>query len=177
MKQTVKLNYLRIAPRKVRLVAGLLRGLPVVEAEAQLLYERRRPAKAILKLLRSAVASAKTTKQMDALKLYVESVRVDGGPMLKRSLPRARGSATPIHKKMSHITLTLAERDTGTARFTIVPPKKIKLPPRGTKGAKKTPRHTQGKQKLATEKIFEEHRGREAKKPGFWRKMFRRKSV
>ena len=175
-KQVVKLNYLRIAPRKVRLVAGLLQGLPVVEAEAQLLYERRRPAKAILKLLRSAVASAKTTKQMDTQKLYVESVRVDEGPMLKRSLPRARGSATPIHKKMSHITLTLAEHETGTARFTIAAPKKIKLPPEGTKGAKKTLRKDQGKQKPAP-KVFEEHRGREAKKPGFWRKMFRRKSV
>ncbi len=169
MKQVVKLNYLRIAPRKVRLVAGLLAGLPVTEAEAQLLYERRRPAKAILKLLRSAVANAKATKQMDAEKLYVESVRVDGGPMLKRSLPRARGSATPIHKKMSHVILVLAEKETGGQRFKIVVPKKIKLPPE-EKGKIK-------KRKPTAENPFEEHRGRDAKKPGFWRKVFRRKSV
>lgn len=164
---TVKLKYLRIAPRKVRLVAGLLAGLPVVEAEAQLLYERRRPAKVILKLLRSAVAGAKAGKRMDALKLYVESVRVDGGPMLKRSLPRARGSATPIHKKMSHITLTVAEKETGTARFTIVSPKKIKLPPEETKGAKK--------KKMGASQL--DRRGGETTKPGFLRRIFRRKSV
>ena len=88
-KQIAKLNYLRMAPRKVRLVASLLRGLSVNEAEAQLILMRKRAAKPILKLLRSAVAGAKSKKGMDIDKLIVSSIMVDGGPMLKRYMARA----------------------------------------------------------------------------------------
>ncbi|MFQ5753774.1 MAG: 50S ribosomal protein L22, partial [bacterium] len=138
MKQIARLNYLKIAPRKVRSVADLLKGLPVNEAEAQLLTNRRRPAPALLKLLRSAVADAKNTKQLNIDKLYIESLRVDQGPMLQRHLPRARGMATPIQKKMSHITLTLAENlKVGEPRFKIVVPKKAKLPSGEKKKSKK----------------------------------------
>ncbi|MEK7520828.1 MAG: 50S ribosomal protein L22, partial [Patescibacteria group bacterium] len=99
-KETARLNYLRIAPRKVRSVANLLKGLPINEAETQLIYERRRASHALLKLLRSAVRAAEETKKISPQKLFVKSIRVDQGPMLKRSLPRARGIATPIQKKM-----------------------------------------------------------------------------
>ena len=102
---TAKLSYLRMAPRKVRSVGDLIKGLPANEAEAQLLMQTRRPSKPLLKLLRSAIANAKNNGLADLHHLYVASVRVDGGPMLKRMLPRARGSASPIQKKMSHVTL------------------------------------------------------------------------
>src|SRR5271157_1596534 len=95
--QTAKLSYLRMAPRKVRSVADLIRGLSVNEAEAQLLVQRRRPAGALLKLLRSAVANVKNNdKQANIEHLFISEIRVDQGPMLKRFLPRARGSASPI---------------------------------------------------------------------------------
>src|SRR3989344_4283603 len=158
-KQTVKLNYLRMAPRKVRSVADLVRGLSVREAEAQLLNIRRRPAGALLKLLRSGVASIKNNKHLNEEKFYIESFRVDGGPMLKRSLPRARGSASPIQKKMSHVTLVLADRE-GMAppRFKIIVKKKVKLPPGASRPAK--------------EKRIPKPEGRlvEAKKPGFFKR-------
>ncbi|WP_423790321.1 large ribosomal subunit protein uL22, partial [Listeria monocytogenes] len=80
------------------------------EAEAQLLSVRKRAAKPILKLLRSAMANIKNNKRMSGENFYIESLRVDQGPMLKRVLPRARGTASPIQKKMSHVTLVLAER-------------------------------------------------------------------
>ena len=80
----------------MRSVGDLIKGLPVNEAEAQLLAQTRRPSKALLKLLRSAVANAKNNTVHDVQHLFVSSVRVDGGPMLKRMLPRARGSASPI---------------------------------------------------------------------------------
>ena len=121
MKQTAQLKYLRIAPRKVRLIGDLVKGLPAVEAEAQLMYERKRAAKPVLKLLRSAVANAVATKKANVEKLFVESVRVDGGPMMKgRYLPRAHGSASPIQRKMSHITIVLAEKEDLKPRFKIV---------------------------------------------------------
>src|SRR6202044_4234810 len=127
-QQTAKLSYLRIAPRKTRSVADLIRGLSVNDAEAQLLVQRRRPSQALLKLLRSAVANAKNNK-LNADHLFVSEIRVDGGPMLKRSLPRARGSASPIQKKMSHVTITLGLNTKLNPKYKIVPPKKTKLPP------------------------------------------------
>lgn len=165
MRQTATLRYLRIAPRKMRLVSNLIRGLSVNEAEAQLLFERRRPARPLLKLLRSAVQAAKNAKHFDLGKLYVESIRVDQGPMLKRHLPRARGVATPIHKKASHVTLVLAESNVlKPPRFTIVVPKKAKLPPA-----------ERGKKKKEVRQPTEP--AAQIKKPGFFRRMFSRKSV
>ncbi len=166
-RQVAQLNYLRIAPRKVRSVAELIKGLPVNEAEAQLLLQPRRAAQPILKLLRSAVANAKNNQRLSPEKLYVESIRVDGGPMLKRILPRARGMATPIHKKMSHVTLTLMEDvNLKQPRFTVVVEKKVKLPKEGKEGSPK-------KEKSAKEKS---HAISEAKRPGFFKRIFTRKT-
>jgi len=163
MKQVAKLNYLRMTPRKVRSVADLIEGLPVNEAEAQLMVQRRRPAKVLLKLLRSAVANAKNNRQLNIGNLYIESLRVDQGPMLKRYLPRARGIATPIQKKMSHVTLVLAEKEGLTPRFKIVVTKKVKLPPGEGKPAKR-------------EKQRPEEKMAEAKRPGFLKRLFSPKS-
>src|SRR6185437_10759928 len=124
-QQIVKLNYLRMAPRKVRSVGDLLKGLSVNEAEAQLMVQRRRPAKALLKLLRSGVANAKNNKKWNPDHLFVVGVRVDGGPMLKRMLPRARGSASPIQRKMSNVTLTLGVNEALKPKYQIVVPKKV----------------------------------------------------
>ncbi|MBI2033553.1 MAG: 50S ribosomal protein L22 [Candidatus Liptonbacteria bacterium] len=162
-----KLNYLRIAPRKVRQVADLIRGLPVNEAEAQLLFQRRRAAKPLLKLLRSAVANAKNNERLDIEKLYIESLLVNQGPILKRSLPRARGMATPLQKKSSHVTIVLSEKPELKSRFKIIYEKKIKLPPEEKGKAKK-------------EQPIKEHRETRVskeKKPGFFTKIFRRKSI
>lgn len=125
-KQVAKLNYLRMAPRKVRLVASLLRGLSVNEAEAQLLMMRKRAAKPILKLLRSAVSGAKNRKGFNIDKLIVSSIMVDGGPMLKRYMARAQGRMAEIQKKMSHVTMTLVESEKAVKKYTIIVPKKNK---------------------------------------------------
>lgn len=163
---TAKLSFLRQAPRKVRSVGDLIKGLPVNEAEAQLLAQTRRPSKALLKLLRSAVANAKNNKVNDVQHLFVESIRVDNGPMLKRMLPRARGSASPIQKKMSHVTLVLGVNENLKSRFTIVPPKKTKLPPSQDV-------RTKTKKPKAAER--EEPKSKQA--PGFWKRRFGRKVV
>lgn len=114
-----------MAPRKVRSVADLIRGMSVNEAEAQLLMVRRRASHPLLKLLRSAVANAKN-KQLNADHLFVAEIRVDQGPMLKRMLPRARGSASAIQKKMSQVTLVLGVNEKLASKFTIVVVKKAK---------------------------------------------------
>lgn len=87
--QTAKLNYLRIAPRKVRLVATVIKGMSVNEAEAQLLVNPKRASEAVLKLLRSAVANAKN-KQMETEKLIVKEIKVDEGRCLSVGCPGPR---------------------------------------------------------------------------------------
>ena len=141
-EQIAKLNYLHIAPRKVRLIASILKKLPVQEAEAQLLLRPQRAAKPLLKLLRGAVANAKNNQKLNPDQLFIKDIRVDQGPMLKRSLPRAMGRATPLEKKMSHVTIILEENPQALKpRFTITPP------PKKEKNKKKKMRKTEAKPK------------------------------
>ena len=172
IQYTAKLSFLRQAPRTVRSVGDLIKGLPLNEAEAQLLAQTRRPSKALLKLLRSAVANAKNNKQADVQHLFVESLRVDGGPMLKRMLPRARGSASPIQKKMSHVTLILGVNENLKSRFKIVVPKKAKAGP--SDDAKK---HTKRLAKTdQPEKDGVSDTNKKKQKNGFWKRTFNRKA-
>jgi len=106
-----KLKYLRITPRKVRLVADLIRGKKVEKAQKLLTFTRKRAAIPMLKLLNQAVANAKSSFQTDESNLYISKLLVDEGIKLKRQLPRARGRADIIYKKSSHITLVLNEID------------------------------------------------------------------
>lgn len=110
------LKNLDIAPRKVRRVADLIRGLTVNEALAQLEVNSLRGTDPIRKLVYSAVSNAKNAK-LDESKLFIKSILVDKSIMLKRYLPRAQGRATPIQKKRSHITLVLGEKKNAKPRF------------------------------------------------------------
>lgn len=105
-----KISYLRVAPRKVRLVCDLIRGKRVQEALDILRFTKRGCSQDLLKLVQSAIANANHQGGVDVDNLYIYRLTVDQGPILKRSLPRARGTATPIQKKTSHITLFLAEK-------------------------------------------------------------------
>jgi large subunit ribosomal protein L22 len=104
---TAKLRYLRIAPRKVRLVADLIRGKSVTRAQEILNFTTKRASPVLLKLLKSAIANAKNQIQTEEVNLYISKIAVDEGPKLKRWMPRARGQAYEIQKKTSHITLVL----------------------------------------------------------------------
>lgn len=169
--QTAKLNYLKIAPRKARLVADSIRGLSINEAEAQLSISPKRASLPLIKLLRSAVANAKHNQQIDAGRLFVKEIRVDEGPALKRFMPRAMGRATPIHKKSSHIILVLAESEKlKEPRFKIVKPERIKK--REMERIRKE--RMEQKEREQQKEIKET---RKTKGPGFIKKMFRRKSI
>ena len=110
MQVTAHLRKLRIAPRKVRLVADLLKGMDIREAEAQLAHLRKGAVLPIRKLLHSAIANAEHNAKLDRANLFVRQVLVNQGATLKRSQPRAFGRATPIRKRTSHITIVLDER-------------------------------------------------------------------
>lgn len=97
----------RQAPRKVRLVTNLIKGKTVPNALMELDALPKRASGAIKKLLLSAVANAKENNGIDQSVLLVKEVRVDQGMIMKRSMPRSRGSANPIHKHTSHIIIEL----------------------------------------------------------------------
>jgi large subunit ribosomal protein L22 len=164
-----------MAPRKARLI---IKGLSVNDAQAQLSVNPKRASEPVLKLLQSAIANAVNNAKMDISKLIVKEIRVDGGPMLKRWLPRAQGRATPIQKKSSHITIVLEEVEHAkTPRFTMakraekitkVKAEKIK------KAAVKAEKTEKGEEKPKTEKA---EKATKATKEGTKRKLFQRKSI
>jgi large subunit ribosomal protein L22 len=109
MEVKAKLRFTRIAPRKARLVADLIRGKRSEEALNILTFTPKAAARVIVKLLKSAIANA-TQKKIDVDRLYVKTIAVDQGPTMKRFMPRAMGRATSIRKRTSHITIVLDER-------------------------------------------------------------------
>lgn len=106
-----KLRFFRMGPRKMRLIADLIRGHKVSIVMDKLFVMDTKAAKAMLKLLQSAVANAKSAYALSADTLRVKSVTVDGGPALKRWMPRAHGRATPVRERTSHVNLILVSEE------------------------------------------------------------------
>jgi large subunit ribosomal protein L22 len=106
-------RYVRIAPRKARLVVDLIRGKSASEAIAILRHTPRAASPIVEKVLKSAMANAEHNYDMDPGRLYVSAAYVDPGPTLKRFRPRAQGRAFRIHKRTSHITVVLKEKKEG----------------------------------------------------------------
>ena len=111
MIATAKLRHLRVSPRKVRLVADLIRGKHVEEALNILQFTNKVSSQPLAKLLKSAVANADQKDGVDVDQLFIKDLRVDGGPTIKRFRPRAMGRATPILKRTSHISIGLDQAD------------------------------------------------------------------
>jgi large subunit ribosomal protein L22 len=111
MKVRAQAKYIRQSPYKVRRVLDLVRGLPVTEARDVLSFTNRKASGTILKVLDSAVANAEHNQALDADELVVAEAFADEGPTLKRWRPRARGRATRIRKRTSHITIAVADNE------------------------------------------------------------------
>ncbi len=110
MEARAKTRFVRMAPRKARLVVDLIRGRAVGEALSVLDFTQKKAARIIAKTLRSAVANAESTANVDVDDLVVKRAFVDEGPTQKRSLPRAQGRATRIFKRTSHVTVVVGEK-------------------------------------------------------------------
>jgi large subunit ribosomal protein L22 len=100
-------RYVRVAPRKARLVADQVRGLPVTEAQTLLGFSPRGAARDVGKLIASAAANAENNHDLVAEDLRIADIRVDDGPILKRWRARARGRATRIDKRTCHVSVAL----------------------------------------------------------------------
>ncbi|HCY12575.1 MAG TPA: 50S ribosomal protein L22 [Gammaproteobacteria bacterium] len=106
-------KYVRVSPQKCRLIADQVRRLPVGQALELLQFSPRKAAGLIRKVLESAVANAEHNEGADIDELRVNRVMVDEGPVLKRWRPRAKGRATPIIKRTSHITVSVSDAGSG----------------------------------------------------------------
>jgi large subunit ribosomal protein L22 len=102
-------KFIRLSPRKVRLVVDQIRGKGIEEALNILKFTPKRSALIVSKTLRTAVANAESTQSVDVDQLYVKQAKVDEAGMWKRFTPRAQGRATRIRKRLSHITIVLDE--------------------------------------------------------------------
>ena len=111
METRAQLKHIRISAQKARLVVDMIRGKGVEEAIGILEFNERRASKAIAKTLKSAIANAETTQNVDVDTLYVKSAWVDEGKTQKRFLPRAHGRATKVFKRSSHVTIVVDARE------------------------------------------------------------------
>ena len=179
MEIIAKLHNLRIAPRKVRLIADLIRGKKTENAEALLNFTTKKANSVLLKLLKQALNNAKNNFHLDASNFFISKIVVDEGPKLKRWRPRARGRAFEIQKKISNITIILSEIKKTAQKIEKTKSEVLKGKPEITEG-KSTP--AGGEKKVKTEKPqFKTEK--EIKKPNInegmkgIRKLFKRKAI
>lgn len=110
MEVSAKAKFIRMSPRKVRLVADVIRGLDVDEALVQLEFNKKSASLPLAKLLKSAISNAEENHQLKRDNLFVKELTVDGGPTLKRWQPRAFGRATMLRKRSAHMAIVLGEK-------------------------------------------------------------------
>ena len=110
MEAKAHLKYLRISPRKVKILCDLIRGKDVKTASAYLMQTPKAASEPMLKLLRSAIANAENNNSMDVEQLYVSTSVANPGPVLKRGMPRAQGRYNRILKRTTHITIGVSEK-------------------------------------------------------------------
>lgn len=110
MEIKAKARFIRISPRKVRLIIDLIRGMNVREALTQLKFLRKDAVLPVRKLIESAIANAEHNFKLKKENLYIKKITADEDPTLHRWQPRARGRATPIRKRTCHLTVILDEK-------------------------------------------------------------------
>ena len=111
MEARAEMKYVRISPRKVKIVCDLIRGKDVGVAQGILMQTPKAASELLQKLLKSACANAENNFEMDPDNLYIAQIVSTGGPILKRGRPRAHGRMFRINKRTSHVTLVVKEKE------------------------------------------------------------------
>ncbi len=107
-------RFLRLSPRKVRLVTNLVKGMWAIDAISQLEFVHKKPASYVSEVIKSAIANGVNNFGLRKESLYIKSITCDSGPKLKRYMPRAQGRASEIRRPLSHINVLLEERSGST---------------------------------------------------------------
>jgi large subunit ribosomal protein L22 len=174
MLSTAKLSYLRISPRKVRLVADLIRGEKLEQAQSVLGFTRKKAALPILKLLNQALSNAlQKDSRLDKGNVYISKIIVNEGPSYKRTFPRSRGRADIILKRTSHVTVVLDEIEKRAKKPPKVSKKKKVVKKEEKKEVVKTEKEERIKEKF---KRLREEKPRPKRERGL-RRFFRRKAI
>ncbi len=178
MEIKANLNYLRIAPRKVRSVVDLIRSKDIVEAERQLKFISRRASDPVLKLLKSAIANAKINFDVDKENLFIKEIKVNESVPYKRSIAMSRGRAYPIMKRTSHILISLGVKEgvkipDASLRKQTGPPQSESL---GGETRKELKEEVKKTVRTTSKKQIKELVSRQ-KKQNWVKKIFRRKSI
>lgn len=192
MEVKAKAQFIRLSPRKTRLVADVIRGMETEKALDQLKFINKRASQPLAKIINSAISNAANNFELEKTNLFIKKITVNEGPVLKRWTPKARGRATPIRKKTCHIEIVLEELvESGKKE-----PKKVKIdkPIKLEEKLKEAPvpEKIKRSEKPKEENLTDEHgkkiidtrndgHGRHSKieggsKKGFTSKIFRRKS-
>jgi large subunit ribosomal protein L22 len=137
MEVQAKARFVRMSPRKVRLVIDLVRGLPVDQALTQLRFLNKGASLPVYKVIASAVANAVHNNKLNREKLFIKTIMADGGPTFNRWRARAFGRAAPIRKRTSHITVILAEKEDDAKKAPAA--NEVKTETKKAPAAKKTP--------------------------------------
>lgn len=166
MEIKAHLNYLHIAPRKVRLVANVIKGMDAKRARLELRFLPKRSALPVAKLLESAVANAKHNFQISEDGLYVKDILVNQGNVLRRFMPRAFGRGAPIRKRTSHISIILGTESK-------ISGKKKKQGP----AVRDVQAEDLGGEFVDKKEEKRQDKKIKAKNPNFTRKIFNRKAV
>lgn len=170
METKAQLNYLRISPRKVRVVAGLVKGMDVKRALLELGPLTKRASLPIAKLIRSALSNAKYNFQLkNDEDFYIKRILVNQGPMLKRLRPRAFGRGAPVRKKTSHVSLVLEVKGFSGENL-----RKKHAPPIVKESGEGIQGDFEAREK---EKSRIKEKPLKTKSVGFVRRMFRRKAI
>ena len=173
MKVSATLRYLRVAPRKVRLVADLIRGKRAQDGQNILNFTRKGAATPMLKLLNSALANAKNNFQLEPINLYIAKIEVNEGPKLKRWRARARGQAAAIQKKTSHISIILDEIRGAPKKSKI---QKKAVPTASAEETEKNP-EPENRPKIEKPKFRAKSEAAKMKPQAGMKRFFRRKTV
>jgi large subunit ribosomal protein L22 len=172
-----KANYVRMSPKKIRLIASLIRGLDVKKALDQLSFANKNAALPVAKVLKSAIANAEHNYELDKNNLFIKEIKIDEAPMLHRFTPKAYGRAGAIRKRNSHINITLGElKDSGVKeakkREVEAPISLAELAKKGETASK----DAKVKDGMEKKEISAKNKNEGAGKKGFVGKMFNRKS-
>jgi len=193
MEVKAKIKFIRMSPTKIRLVANLIKKMPVDQALDQLQFINKLAARPVAKLIKSAIANAEHNFELAKDNLFIKEITVGQGPTLKRWLPRAHGRATPLRRRTSHVNLVLAEikvsGKVAAKKVALATPVKLGIEPKKESAIKKTgankpekaEKNVETKEigKVIADQRMEGRRGHakiEGGAKGFVGKMFRRKS-
>ncbi len=183
MQVSAKLKNLRRSPRKIRLVADMLKGLSAKEAQNQLKFTLKGSVPNFEKLLKSAISNAENNFGLDKDNLFVKNISVNEGPKLKRWLPRAYGRASLILKRTSNIEIILEELVEGKGRKKVKKQeiKEVKEVAGKIKKEKEETEETKEEKKEIIKerdgKEFMDEKKKASESKGFLKKVFRRKSM